>query len=431
MRDTRSGGSFVSGAGAALLALVLAAPGLQAQTEVDSRWLPWVGCWEVVGDARSTDSEVICVEPVEGDPTAVQLLSQVETAEPEQLWSDGAERVISQAGCEGTQRSYFSADGHRLYVNGTYVCDDGAVQQGRGVLSMISDDEWVDIRSLSQGDETVVMAQRYVQATPAAIRAAGQVELTSPRTALARRLAASAPDVETLQEIHSEVGPKGTMAWLMETQQALDLDADALVALADAGIEPEVIDMAIAVSYPDDFSLMPGRGTEVAQMEKTAARQGNAMWYSPFSRRVRFSYGFWGPVASAWGYNGLNAWYFNPWNAFSPFGFGGIGSWGWGAPGFWGNTWRGGGPIIIRGGDGASGTSGGRAVAGRGYRSGGSAGTPVTGRSRAPRMGPPRSGAPRSGSARPSTRSGSASSGGGAASTGRRTAKPRRSGGGG
>lgn len=408
------------------LALALLVPGLHAQVEVDSRWLPWVGCWEVVGDGPGAESRVVCVEPVEGDPSAVQLLSDVEGAEEERLWSDGQERTISQAGCEGSQRSYFSADGHRLYVQGTYVCDDGAVQEGRGVIAMISDDEWVDIRSLSQGDETVVMAQRYVQATPAAIRAAGRVELTSPRTLLSRRLAAGAPDVETLQEVHSEVGERATMAWLMETGQALDLDADDLVALADAGVEPDVIDMAIAVSYPDDFRVAPGQGMQVAQMENGPVRPGNASWYRPFGARVGWGGGFWGPMFSPWGGFGLNSWFYNGWNAFSP--FGGWGG-GWGGPG----GWFGPGPVIIRRGSGTA-DGGGRAIPGRGYRSGNRGGAPAAGRARtprpSPRMNPPRSAAPRSGSARPSARSGGSSTRG-ATSTGRRTAKPRRAGGGG
>lgn len=425
-------------AGAAALALTLVAPALHAQTDVDSRWLPWVGCWEIVGDGRTEESQVICVEPREGDPAAVELLSAVEGAESEVLWSDGRERTISQAGCEGTQRSYFSPDGHRLYVNGTYVCDDGAVQEGRGVLAMVSDDEWVDIRSLTQDDQTVVMAQRYVQATPSAIRAAGRVELTSPRTTLARRLAAAAPDVKTLREVHTEVGAQATMAWLMETGQSLDLDADALVTLADAGVETDVIDMAIAVSYPDDFYLRPGQGTQVAQMEKIAPRQGNnTMWYSPFARRVALNYGFWGPAYSPWGYlnNPMGFMYgsFSPWGIF---GFGRGSAWGWNGFGYpmgpgWGNNWFGNGPLIIRRGGQTVTDTRGRAVAGRGYRSGGRTGAPVAGRTPTQRMNPPRSSRPRSGTARPATSRGSASGDRGSASTGRRTAKPRRSGGGG
>lgn len=362
------------------------APGVQAQQQVDSRWLPWIGCWEIVAQDEELETQVVCVEPSEASGLAVQLLSEAQGVETEVLYADGQPRPVQVADCEGTERSVFSEDGSRVYVTGEYTCGDGARQTGRGVIAMVAPDEWVDIRSLTQDGETVVMAQVYRAASAAAIAEAGRVELASPRTELSRRLASTAPDTEDVVDVYRAMGAEGTQAWLVAMGQRLDLDADALIALSDAGVEPEVIDMAVAVSYPDDFQLAAEPNSAVASVERVPDAPARRNWYSPYGRRYRMTYGFWGPVFSPLGYlysphsflwGNAYAWgpFFNN-RIGCPF-CNRFGGWGWGG---WGGFGGFGGPVVVRSG---GGDSGGRSVAGRGFtRSGGST---ASGRTRTPR----------------------------------------------
>lgn len=440
---------------AAAVLAVLGAQGLQAQQQVDSRWLPWIGCWEIVAQDETAEMQIVCVEPSDESSSAVQLLSEARNVENEVLNADGQARPVQIADCEGSERSVFSQDGSRVYVTGEYSCADGATQLGRGVIAMVSPDEWVDIRSLTQDGETVVMAQVYRAASAEDIAEAGRVELASPRTELSRRLASAAPDTDDVVDVYRAMGAEGTQAWLMSMGQRLDLDADALIALADAGVEPEVIDMAIAVSYPDDFQLADQANSAVASVER-APREAAASrrWYSPYGRRYRMTYGFWGPMYSPLGYlftpysylwgnaywwdvmgggwgcrfcRGFNSW---GWGAFGP---------GWGGGGFGGGGFGFGGPIVVRagGGDGDRG----RSVAGQGFTR--SNPSTATGRSRtAPRSrdgaygsrgvrgnATPRAGVTRSAGARGGVQAAPPSSSTGGKSTGRR-AKPRGGGGG-
>ncbi|NIQ53308.1 MAG: hypothetical protein GWN85_07480, partial [Gemmatimonadetes bacterium] len=61
--------------------------------------------------------------------------------------------------------------------------------------------------------------------------------------------------MDDLIEAHAATHREAVRAWLMEDGGPLRIDADALIRLADAGVDPAVIDVAIAVSFPDRFAV--------------------------------------------------------------------------------------------------------------------------------------------------------------------------------
>ncbi len=81
MRDGRSDGlgAMRIMAGAGLLLAVTAASGAAQQT--DSRWLPFLGCWEATGEMGApVDDALVCVRPAE-DGVGVDMLGVTETGE--------------------------------------------------------------------------------------------------------------------------------------------------------------------------------------------------------------------------------------------------------------------------------------------------------------------------------------------------------------
>lgn len=384
----------------AFLAVLAALPrALQGQAqELDSRWLAWSGCWELVG---APGEEVVCVRPG-AQEASVRLVSSREGAEDRVIVADGTPRPVSQAGCEGTETARFSNDGRRIYVEAEYTCDGGAVQSGSGVIAMVNEDEWVDIRSLAQDGEQVAWVQRYVTATPAALQAAGEVDLLTPQVQMARRLAARAPNLHTLVDVTGNVDGRAASAWILETGYGFDdLNGETLVALADAGVEPEVIDMAVAVSNPDYFNVGPSGDL----YEQEAVRERGyvaSAGYDPFDRR-RSRYGAWSP----WGFLYSPYAYYG----YSPYYGGGYGYYG----GYYGYR-----PTVLVVTPRTTRNNGGRAIAGRGYTRGSS--SPGTGQGYVPSRGS-------QGSAGAAS-AGSGSRGSSGSSTGRK-AKPRGGGGGG
>ncbi len=400
----------------AALALLVVAPGLVGAQEVDRRWLPWTGCWEVVGPG---DSEtVVCVGAGETTSEIVLVDGNPETQDI-RIRADGQPRAVDQFGCAGTESARFSPDGSRVYTQGQYLCEDGVEQSSTGVLAMVAPDEWVDIRSLEMNGEKVAWVQRYVAGTPGARSAEGAVDVT-PEQALARRMAARTPNTGDLMEVATLVDSRVAAAWLATVNADLALDGETLLAMHDAGIDPEVIDVAIAVSHPDRFVLGPegDAGARPTAPSQTAYASGPPV--SAFGSCWGASSFFlpWGPAFGC----GVGFGY-SPYFGFNAGWGGGWGGWGWGGwgPGYWG-------PVVVVPGDRPSTSSGSRAIAGRGYRGPRSSASPTgfSGSSGGVNVSPPRSQGASGGSvgrAGGSTRSTPSRSGG------TRRAKPRGGGG--
>ena len=258
---------FVTRTGApalAALALVAMAPGLAGAQEVDRRWLPWTGCWEVV--AGQDSDAVVCVGAGD-DPSEIVLVDGNPETPDVRVRADGEPRAVDQFGCDGTERAWFAPGGSRVYTQGEYLCEDGVQQSSTGVLAMVGPDEWVDIRSLEIDGERVAWVQRYVAGTPGAVRAAGESGEVTPQQALSRRLAARNPTTADLVEVASVVDPEVASAWMAAVNAEFDLDGKTLLAMHEAGIDPEVIDVAIAVSHPERFVLGPEGETGARELD--------------------------------------------------------------------------------------------------------------------------------------------------------------------
>jgi hypothetical protein len=80
---------------------------------------------------------------------------------------------------------------------------------------------------------------------------------------ISARAAAAAPlAIDDVVEASRKVQADVLQAWLVERGEPFTLDAKRLIALADAGVPPGVIDLMVALSYPARFAINP------------AARQG-------------------------------------------------------------------------------------------------------------------------------------------------------------
>ena len=387
-----------STAAAAALALTSAASG-GAQELADGRWLPFIGCWEPVAEAQAEEAGLLCVRP---EGRGVELFT---VADGEVLTSDvlvaGARMERSAEGCEGWETAEFSQDGRRVFTRSEFVCGDAVPRRGSGVMSMVSPAEWVDVRSVGEGEEAVAWVQRYRAAAPDRVSAEGVddpaqhfgMALRSARIAAAARL-----QLDDVVEAARAVEDKAVQAWLLARGEGFDLDAEALLAMADEGVSPDVIDVVVAVSYPDRFAVdVEGGAVDARAVEASRdTRRGDAYGYGPRYRGWRPL--FWDPFYYGYGYGyGLG---YRPY--YGPFGYG--------------YGYIPAGPIVII--DRASAAGGGRVVKGRGYTRGRSA--PSGGSQPAYRGGGARRAQPAAGS-RGSTGSSRPS---GSSSTGRK-AKPR------
>jgi hypothetical protein len=204
-------------------------------------------------------------------------------------------------------------------------------------------------------------------------------------------------------EAVAAVGGGATEAWIAETGDGFDLDANQLVALSDQGVPVPVIDLMIAVSYPDRFALAVDdeRSPGLVSVGSTSARpvlgSRGVGCYSNFGPSYGSRYygsSYYDPFYSGCGYRYSSY-------SYGPYGYGG---------GWYGSY----APVVYVGGSTAQ-RNPGRVVKDQGYTRGrGETSTGSTSTGSAGSAAPPRS-------------SGGATSG----TTTTRRAKPRGGGGGG
>ena len=247
--------------------------------------LAWLGCWDVLadpeGDSQGSpkEAQVICVTP--GDaPQALELTVLVddEIVATETIVTDGSRQPVSDGGCDGWIRSVLSEDQRRLYLQSEATCAGGKPKHLTGASMMVSGDRWIDIHALWADGEREVLIQRHrpVEAGIARLPGALPTAMHAVRRAAAARLT-----VENVIEALRVVDPAVVEAMLLESEASFGIDSDLLLRLDDAAVPGEIIDLMVALSFPEYFSVEGG----------TVARQP-VVYYG----------GYWSPWYPYYGY---------------------------------------------------------------------------------------------------------------------------------
>jgi len=392
--------SVAGGLVASALILVGTLPSLASAQDMDSRWLPWLGCWEA--SEGGTEIPMLCVSPLP-NRQGVELTtwSEGQKISTEAIYTDGEVRDASREGCQGMEEAWFSEGGSRVYLKSQYICEGGVQRGATGLIAFANPMEWMDIKVVEVAGNQVPMVLRYRLARASRVEAAGMTDVVAPIAMAVRagRIAASAPLTSwDLIEATGQVNSQAVEALIVERGDAFDVSSDMLIQLADANVSPEVIDLAVAISYPEKFAIGSGM-PEAIQTENTMSSM-SPMYTNRGYYGLRSRWSFWDPYY-------YDPFYYSPYGySYSPYyyNYGGYG-------GYYRPT----SVIVYTNSDpNFAGNSHGRVVNGRGYSSGGS--TAGGGGSYSP-----------STRTAPSGRSGVSSSGtrSGGSTSGARTAKPR------
>lgn len=370
-------------------ALVFAAVPARGQNpSIDSRWTSYLGCWQSVGLRATT----VCLLPV--SEAAVDLVTIDSSAVTSAERILAGQRVSTAHGeCIGWQIAEWSTVSDRLYLQSEETCPGTGTRTATGLIVLSHDGSLLYIQGGAIGRKTGVQVQRYREGTnqelPSEVKdARDRIVADFTTKARARATALARITVEDVTEASRHLESDVVDAWLMERGGSITVDADRLVAMANAGVPSSTIDVLVALAYPNAFAINGRHGQ---------AQLGD---YSP----PPVTFGTFDACDLEYGY-----------------GYGGYGSpycGGFGGYGYPGNYPGYGYPyVIVYTGSGSGGAGGdgahrhGRVVNGKGYQEGEGAVPPPSD--------PIRSSSGSTTSGRPSA---SSSSGG---STEQRTAKPR------
>jgi hypothetical protein len=395
-------------AGALALALLPREAAAQG-AGLDPRWTAWTGCWQAEPAqtsefAATAAGPTVCVVPAaSGSAVEIVTVADGKVAGRETLAATGAQTRVERENCSGFTTAEWSADGRRIYRRAEYTCPGGFERKSTGMMAMSATGSWLDVEGLAVASQEAVRVLRYrplggLEGIPAEVASALEGRTFTAGTA---RMAA-ASDVGTAQvlEASGKVGQGVVEAWLAERGQgfAIELNAERLVQLAEAGVSSRVIDMMVALSYPERFAINRNGNPQVRPGEPSQGSRG----YDAFGRDPwMYGMGYPGYLGYGYGYGYGNGYGYDP-----RYGYGSYYS----RP-----------VIVVRGpDDGVTPASRGRMVNGRGYTGGGNPGSTSEPSSRPSGS----TGSTSSGSGSSSSgSSGSGSSGG--SDSGTRTAKPR------
>lgn len=261
----------------------------RADTKEESRWLPWLGCWEPVGESPEDTAQIlVCILPVSGG-VEISTLANGEAIGSEFIQADGTLQPAAEGGCEGTREAEWSADNGRVYVVSDLQCGEGVRRVTSGVFSVTGDGSyWTEIHVIRAAEGEPVLAVRSFRPATSATLAhhdydpAPEVGHRELAIQTARMAAASPLSVDDVQEAVTRGGEELASALILEMGEGFDLDARTLRDLARNGVPAGVLDMMVAVTWPDRFRVEAGQ----PELDTRTAVRSEGRVYAPWPGSV-------------------------------------------------------------------------------------------------------------------------------------------------
>ena len=255
MKRTRIG--WLASLGAVVAIAALNNPVQAQDTELRSGWQPYLGCWQSMDTEE--DPGILCLV-ASGQDVEMLTIVDGEIAFREPFVADGGTHDFEQDDCQGTESARFSDDRRRLYTASMLTCDGEAPRRSTGIISMPAAGEWIDVRAIETNGVFTVWSQRYQRASHSVLNQLG-LDVPIARTnpfALRGGMSYATADItiDDVIDASRNVDADAVQGWLVASRQEFDgLRAADLVRMEDAGVGTAVIDVVVAVSFPDHFAL--------------------------------------------------------------------------------------------------------------------------------------------------------------------------------
>lgn len=235
----------------ASLAVLHAVPAWAQQPgPADARWTAWFGCWVPAARAPE-DAPTLCVLPAD-DGAGVRMRSFVGDREilSETIVPDGSRQALSDKACRGDRVSRWDRTGTRVFSNATLTCDGQPTVTTSAISSLVRTDVMLDVQVSTRDGREAVRARRLMRSVAAPAPVAEAMRAIRPvRVTPAIITAADVVDAS------AAVTPTTVEAWLAESGARASVDRRGLVLLVDARVEERVIDLLVAMAYPQKFDV--------------------------------------------------------------------------------------------------------------------------------------------------------------------------------
>jgi len=247
---------------AAALALASWAPftASAAVADTDPRWLPWIGCWQSASErAVAPDARVCFVPTSDGHVQRVVITegdASVPSAPGQPLIADGIEHPLVVPECTGQIRVDWSADGRRYFTSSERSCIDEVAARSSGLALLSPGPALIEVEAVEASGRETVRVHRYRRvAVPSSLSASLPADVVARADAAAEQLSTMRLTVAHIIDASSRVHPHALEATVLETNTPFLLNVAGLRALSTARVDEDLIDLMIAVSYPEHFAI--------------------------------------------------------------------------------------------------------------------------------------------------------------------------------
>ena len=318
--------------------------------QINPRLDNWLGCWRLEDDLAGTGAR-LCVTP-ETDGVRLQTLVGTVRGADEVVIPDGVARPIADSECKGSERAEWSSDGQRVFRSIDVTCKDETPRTIKGVAFLASSGMLVNVQHVTgEGATPSVRVQRYRRALNQTLADGSK----APQPKAAGVAIDGTWSIEDVIEASRKLPAEALQGALADVRQKFNVNRKTLVALDEAGVPESVIDLMVALTFPDRFVV-----ERVASSAPVGVTTGMG-WYDPFMSPF---------LGSAYGncfgsqYYGYRSYYntcgpfYSGYNSFSPYGS---------YYPYYNNYYPGGWVAVDPSPDGPTASGQGRVVNGRGY----------------------------------------------------------------
>lgn len=304
---------------------------LTTRIDVDTKWLAWTGCWQFVEEhleptaelnSQALDQTFVCLSPTKNrESVAIAVEANGKFLTNRTLVADGSKRTVTDNDCRGWENRSWSIDGRRLFTQAELTCGNEPLRRVNGISLFTSSGTWIDIQLIDTGDQQHLELRRYnAVAGKKRTTLLGYAALKPRETRAviaARNVNTESLTVNDVLEATQQIDPRVVEALLTETQPRLYLNREVLIALDDAKVHSSVIDLLVALAYPDEFvverQISTNRGNQFI-LERRIQQAGGSTTYQYYNFYDR-------PIARSYYYDPI--WYGDLYPYYvTPFGYG-------------------------------------------------------------------------------------------------------------
>lgn len=286
-----------------------------ATAQTDARFAHWLGCWRLEDDLVGTGARV-CIVPDDQNGVKLQTLVGAQRGADEAIVADGVARPIADPECRGTDRAEWSGDGLRVFRYTDVTCAKDPARKVFSVAFLTRGPAWVNVQLVEGGPSKSVRVQRYRRAIDQTLADGSKAPMPS-----ARMLAGAPPmdgtdwNVGDVIEASAKLPADAVQAAITEDRGPYELNKKNLVAMNEANVPEPVIDLMIALTYPQRFVVQRAGGSSYAP---SGISMGGG-WYDPFMSPLAFTSML--DCSSVYGM-GYRSYYNSCGSMYSPYGYG-------------------------------------------------------------------------------------------------------------